>query len=156
MQVKEIEKSDFAEVLGLIREEFPYVSFNEEKIGQRIASGNYFLFKAVDKNELLGFVELQMLEGKVARINGLTVKPEHRKKGVAKKLLDYVLGFLKKKGVGRVLLLVKQGNEAAKRVYSKAGFKFIGLYNRELDNAVVEEMELDFAPKGKEDLGYVG
>lgn len=104
---------------------------------------------------MLGFIEIESLEEEIARINGLTVKPEFRNKGIAKKLLEFALQLLKKEGVQRVLLLVKQGNEAAKKLYTEAGFYFIGMYHRDLDQAVVEELELDFEPK-KERLNYVG
>jgi ribosomal protein S18 acetylase RimI-like enzyme len=155
MRITAVEERDFSEVMTLIRAEFPYVSFDEAKIRKRIASGKIFLFKAVEARKLVGFIELELFES-IARINGLTVKPAHRKKGVAKKLLDYSIAFLKKRGIERVLLLVKQGNKAAKKVYKEAGFKFIGMYHRQLDNEVVEEMELDFSPKDEEDLDYVG
>lgn len=46
--------------------------------------------------------------------------------------------------------------DTAKKIYKQAGFSFIGMYNRELDNEVVEEMELDVSPGEKEDLSYVG
>jgi len=155
MKITSVEEKDFSEVMALIRAEFPYVSFDEEKIRKRIASGKIFLFKATEAKKLIGFIELEMFEG-IARINGLTVKQAHRKKGVAKKLLDYAIDFVKKKGIGRILLLVKQGNKVAKKLYKEAGFSFIGMYNRELDHAVVEEMELDFLPKDAKDLDYVG
>lgn len=156
MDIKEIEERDYPEVLELMRKEFPYVHFDEGKIKERIESSTIFLFKAVEGKKLLGFIEVEIMKGEIARINGVTVKPEHRNKGAAKKLLEHVIEFLKKKKIERVLLLVKEKNEAAKKVYKKAGFNFIGMYHRELDQAVVEEMELDFKPTDKSDLNYVG
>lgn len=156
MKIKEIEESDYAEVIALIKEEFPYVEFNEAKARERIESSKIFLFKAVEGKNLLGFIETELLEGEIARINGLTVKPNYRNKGVAKKLLQHTIAFLKKKKVERALLLVKEKNEAAKKLYKEAGFRFIGMYHRPLDDAVVEEMELDLIPGSEEDLSYVG
>ncbi len=156
MDVKEIDEKDYGEIIGLIKSEFPYVEFDEEKIRERIESSKIFLFKAIEGKKILGFVELELLEGSVARINGLTVKPEFRNNGVAKKLLDYSIKFLKEKKIARVLLLVKEKNAAAKKIYKEFGFGFIGMYHRELDSEVVEEMELDLAPEDKKDLSYVG
>jgi len=155
MEIKEIEEEDFSEVIELIKAEFPYVSFDKQKVKERIKKRNIFLFKAVESKILLGFIEVELMES-IARINGLTVKPDYRNKGVARKLLDFGLAFLKKKKIERVLLLVKEKNEAAKKLYMQAGFKFIGMYHRELDQAVVEEMELDLAKGNDEDLSYVG
>ena len=156
MNVKEIDERDYSEVIRLIKSEFPYVEFDEEKIRERIESNKIFLFKAVEGKKILGFVELEILEGNIARINGLTVKPESRNKGVAKELLDYAIEFLKVKKITRILLLVKEKNAAAKKIYKEAGFSFIGMYHRELDSAVVEEMELDLEAENKEGLSYVG
>jgi len=156
LKITEIEKYDYDEVIGLIKAEFPYVHFDIGKIKERIESSKIFIFKAVEGKKLLGFIEIELMKGELARINGLTVKKEYRNRGVAKKLIGYAVSFLKKKKVERVLLLVKQGNDAAKKIYREAGFRFIGMYNRELDNVVVEEMELDFKPKDERDLSYVG
>ncbi len=156
MNIKKIDESDYGEVIKLIKLEFPYVEFDEKKIRERIESNKIFLFKAVEGKKILGFVELEILEGSIARINGLTVKPESRNKGVAKALLDYAIGFLKGKKVTRILLLVKEKNAAAKKIYKETGFDFIGMYHRELDREVVEEMELDLSPDDKENLSYVG
>jgi len=143
MTIKKIDEADYSEVIGLIKSEFPYVEFDEKKIRKRIESNKIFLFKAVEGKKILGFVELEILEGNIARINGLTVKPESRNKGVAKELLDYAIKFLKGKKIARILLLVKEKNAAAKKIYKERGFDFIGMYHRELDSEVVEEMELD-------------
>ncbi len=156
MDIREIGEQDYTEIIGLIRDEFPYVSFDEERIRERIRSNKIFVFKAVEGKKLLGFIEVEVLEASIARINGLTVKPRYRNRGVAKKLLLYVIEFLKKKDIERVLLLVKEKNSAAKKVYKEAGFSFIGMYRRQMDNATVEEMELDLKPGSKEDLSYVG
>jgi len=154
MEIKRIEERDYPEVISLIKKEFPYISFDEEKIRKRIESNGIFLFKGIEGKTIQGFIEVELLEGNLARINGLTVKEEFRNKGVAKTLLDYAIAFLKEKKVGRVLLLVKEKNEAAKKIYKEAGFEFIGMYHRELDNEEVEEMELDIPPEGG--LSYVG
>ena len=154
MEIKRVEEKDYTEVISLIKKEFPYVCFDEEKIRKRIESNGIFLFKAAEGKTIQGFIEVELLEGNLARINGLTVKEEFRNRGVAKELLDYAIAFLKEKNVGRVLLLVKEKNEAAKKLYSEAGFEFVGMYHRELDNEEVEEMELDIPPEGG--LSYVG
>ena len=153
MKVEEVKEADFAEIVSLIKGDFPYVSVDRKKIGERLSSGKIFVLKAVEGEKLLGFIEAELLEAGVARINGLTVKEEFRGKGTATLLLDGMLALLKKKKMRRVMLLVKQGNSEAKNLYQKKGFKFMGLYQRELDNSVVEEMELDL--EQSESPGYV-
>ncbi|MCX6799319.1 MAG: GNAT family N-acetyltransferase [Candidatus Diapherotrites archaeon] len=143
MQITRVEEKDIPEILALIKKEFPYFQVGLEKIRERITSGRIMALKAVEKNALLGFIEAEFLEEGIARINSLTVKPEHRKEGVATGLLEEMLKQLELKGIERVLLLVKQSNNEAKKIYQQKGFQFVGLYQREIDGAVVEEMELD-------------
>jgi len=70
--------------------------------------------------------------------------------------LDYAIEFLKEKKIARILLLVKEKNTVAKKIYRESGFDFIGMYHRELDSEVVEEMELDLEAGINDDLSYVG
>ena len=92
-------------------------------------------------------VSKKSLEPTIARINGLTVRPEERNKGIATALLEHMIGFLQSRGAKRIMLLVKQGNDEAKKLYETKGFRFMGLYQRQIDQSIVEEMELDFGAK---------
>ena len=154
MQIKELDERDLPGIIALIKREFPYVEIRIEKIRERIASKRVFVLKAVEKNSLLGFIEAEMPEPTIARINGLTVKPEERNKGIATALLEHMIGFLQSRGAKRIMLLVKQGNDEAKKLYETKGFKFMGLYQRQIDQSIVEEMELDFGAK-EESPSYV-
>ncbi|MBN2067642.1 MAG: GNAT family N-acetyltransferase [Candidatus Diapherotrites archaeon] len=145
MKIENCTEEDLPEIISLINQEFPYVSISIEKIRKKIADGKISLFKAVEGKRLLGFIEAEFLEEGIARINGVTVKPGERNQGIATALVEHTLEFLKKRQVKRIILLVKQGNEEAKSIYRQKGFKFIGLYHREIDQAVVEEMELDLS-----------
>ncbi len=152
--IKPVVDSDLPEIISMINREFPYVSISIEKIREKIRKKKIFVFKAVEGEKLLGFIEAEMLEAGLARINGLTVKPSERNRGIAGKLLDHMIRFLHGKNVRRIMLLVKQKNEEAKKLYGQKGFKFMGLYRREIDQAIVEEMELDLSGK-EENLSYV-
>ncbi len=152
MRIERASEEDLREISQLISREFPYVERSPEKFGKMVGQGRVVIFKAVEKREILGFSEVQFVEEGIARINGLSVKESWQGKGIGAKLLDHTLKFLEEKSVERVVLLVKQSNERAKAIYESRGFKFIGLYHRKLDNAVVEEMELGL---GTETPAYV-
>ena len=51
------------------------------------------------------------------------VVPEHRGKGVNKRVLDKLLAWSQKRGVGEIRLEVYTENAAAIRAYEKAGFE---------------------------------
>jgi len=140
--VQKAAAEDREKILEMIRKEFPYFSLTEQELWERIRSKNIAVFKASSRKKFAGFIEVEFLNGNEARINGLTIKEEYRGKKAATKLLEKAIGFLKRKNIERVRLLVKQSNETAKKLYRQYGFQFTGLYNKKLDNEVVEEMEL--------------
>jgi len=61
--------------------------------------------------------------GKVAWFEDCIVRPEHRKKGIGKALLEYVIGQAKTEGALRVMLLTDGDNATAQALYRKSGFR---------------------------------
>ena len=61
--------------------------------------------------------------GKVAWFEDCIVRPEHRRKGVGKALLEYVIGQAKAAGALRVMLLTDGDNASAQALYRKSGFQ---------------------------------
>jgi GNAT superfamily N-acetyltransferase len=60
--------------------------------------------------------------GKVAGLEDCIVHPEHRRKGVGKALLAYVIEQARAEGVLRVMLLTDGDNARAQALYRKLGF----------------------------------
>jgi len=76
----------------------------------------------------------------------LAVRAEARRQGAGGRLLDALLGELKRRGARRVFLEVRSSNEAAVHLYEGAGFRRIGrrpaYYAHPREDAVT--MALDF------------
>lgn len=53
----------------------------------------------------------------------LYVKESHRKKGIAKKMMDFAENLLKQKGFSQVGLAVEKGNKFLIGLYNKLGYK---------------------------------
>jgi GNAT superfamily N-acetyltransferase len=60
--------------------------------------------------------------GKVAWFEDCIVRPEHRRKGIGKDLLEFVIAQARAEGALRVMLLTDGDNERAQALYRKAGF----------------------------------
>ena len=60
--------------------------------------------------------------GKAAWFEDCIVRPEHRRKGIGKALLEYVVAQARAEGALRVMLLTDGDNERAQALYRKAGF----------------------------------
>lgn len=57
----------------------------------------------------------------------LIVDSKHRGKGIGKKLIEYGIGFAKKKNYKKVTLRVSQKNDKAIKLYERSGFSVIGI-----------------------------
>ena len=60
--------------------------------------------------------------GKAAWFEDCIVRPEHRKQGIGKALLAYVVGQAMAEGALRVMLLTDGDNRSAQALYRKMGF----------------------------------
>jgi ribosomal protein S18 acetylase RimI-like enzyme len=61
--------------------------------------------------------------GKVAWFEDCIVRPEYRRRGIGKALLEYVIAQAKAEGALRVMLLTDGDNATAQALYRKSGFR---------------------------------
>jgi GNAT superfamily N-acetyltransferase len=61
--------------------------------------------------------------GKVAWFEDCIVRPEHRRQGLGKALLEYVVAQARAEGALRVMLLTDGDNHSAQALYRKSGFR---------------------------------
>jgi GNAT superfamily N-acetyltransferase len=61
--------------------------------------------------------------GKVAWFEDCIVRPEHRRKGIGKALLEHVIAQARAEGALRVMLLTDGDNASAQALYRKSGFR---------------------------------
>ncbi len=73
----------------------------------------------------VGFINYYEKELKVAQILFLIVHEEHRGKGYARKLMQYALNDLKKRGILVARLNTRTDNTKARKLYESRGFKQI-------------------------------
>ncbi|GKU82816.1 GNAT family N-acetyltransferase [Niallia sp. NCCP-28] len=77
-----------------------------------------------DGNRILSGAFVTLFKGVPLLIYGVTL-PEHTNKGLFTKVLVQSMQALSKKGYKELHLVVAKGNERAKRVYEKIGFREI-------------------------------
>ena len=76
--------------------------------------------------ELVSVIEiLRGFDYKIAYIYGVSTVTGYERQGHATRLFDYVMDYLLKQDISIVELTVGVNNEAAKKVYRKAGFKIV-------------------------------
>jgi ribosomal-protein-alanine N-acetyltransferase len=90
------------------------------------AAAQYAIDVGVDETGIAGFVAFSWLldEGTILRI---AVDPRARRRGLGGRLLAHALQRLRSADVRRCLLEVRISNEAAQRLYRRAGFTTDGV-----------------------------
>ncbi|AJF59597.1 MAG: GNAT family N-acetyltransferase [Candidatus Diapherotrites archaeon] len=141
MNITEVEKEDLEIVKRLIELEFSYFNSSVENLRERLENPNIFLFKLVERNGIIGFVDLELLDS-IGRVNAISVVKHRRGKRLGEHLLDFGINFLKEKNVSEIKLIVKAENRVAKSLYGKFGFHSTGILSQKIENSTVEEMSL--------------
>ncbi|HIH09206.1 MAG TPA: GNAT family N-acetyltransferase [Candidatus Diapherotrites archaeon] len=153
MTIERASEDDVDALERIISGEFAYKGFSKEDIFQRVQSPEIAIFKKIIGKELAGFVEVET-GPQGALINAITIREKYRMKGHAKELLEYALDYIKVKGYPRVTLLVKSGNGRAKKLYTLAGFGFLGMHDKKIEGADVEVWEKILISRPERDNGY--
>ena len=112
-RIVEIEKSSYAN------------PWKEDLFIQALGADGKYLFVDEQNGGLAGYIVFEPVldEG---HITNLVVDKEYRGRGIASGLLNKVLGLAEELSVDSIFLEVRDSNEAAKKLYSKFGFKQVG------------------------------
>jgi ribosomal protein S18 acetylase RimI-like enzyme len=99
-----------------------------------------YTFAGVEGYDYMG------LRGPAGVLYDIVVDPEHRGLGIGRTLLDATLAELRTRGAPRVVLSTAERNEAAQRLFERAGFRRTMIeMTRELDGSggAVDQDERD-------------
>lgn len=75
-----------------------------------------------DSGKMVGFIFIMRAHDDSGHITTLGIAPEHRRRGLAKQLLDHAEQSLRKKGLSSVALEVRVSNEAAQKLYLQSDY----------------------------------
>ena len=99
-------------------------------IGSQLGKKTSVVLVAELHDELLGYawggvegVDYMSLRGPAGVLYDIVVDPAHRGNGVGRLLLDAVLAALEAQGAPRVVLSTAVRNDAAQRLFARAGFR---------------------------------
>ena len=82
------------------------------------------VFLVIEQKEIMGYIVACLCDlGLRAEILRIAVHPDHRRKGIAKELIETMLQLLSKENVESVELEVNSANRSAVKLYEKIGFK---------------------------------
>ena len=74
------------------------------------------------EDRLVGFAFVMVNEAAAAHLTTIGVAPEHRRRGIARRLLDHVEAALRNREIATLMLEVRVSNTAAQDLYRRMGY----------------------------------
>ena len=76
-------------------------------------------------DELVGFAFVMVNENNAAHLTTIGVAPEHRRRRIAVRLLEYIESSLRKREIGTIMLEVRVSNVTAQDLYRRSGYTIV-------------------------------
>lgn len=103
------------------------------------------ILAATDDGRIIAYVLFWVLPGAID-IHNIAVHPEYQRRGIARLLLDRVIGEARRQSAIRVMLEVRKSNTAAQKLYESTGFTITGVrkayYSDNGEDALAMTLEL--------------
>lgn len=97
------------------------------------------LYVILDNQKIIGYLNYSIIYDRV-ELNYICVIPSYRHKGIATKLLSYMLSDADNKKCSNITLEVRENNAAAISLYKKLGFKVVATrkkYYKDVDGLLM-------------------
>jgi ribosomal-protein-alanine N-acetyltransferase len=117
--------ADVPRLAALERACFPD-PWSAESLGELLAAPGAVGWVVQERGGIVAYA-LARWVAETAELLNLAVAPAHRRRGIARALLDRVLEDLRAQGVGEVYLEVRESNAPARRLYETRGFRVAGM-----------------------------
>lgn len=95
--------------------------YDAPRIARGISDRDTVALVACDGRRVIGFAMMQFGDER-AHLALLAVRPPYRRRGVARRLVEWLVESAKVAGIASVHLELRESNEAAKRFYRAMGF----------------------------------
>lgn len=100
--------------------------WSERIFADELAAENRIYLVAEEDGLVVGYAGV-MLVGEEAHVTNLLVAPEHRRRGVATRLMSQLVRAAVVEGARHLTLEVQSNNEVARRLYSRLGLAPVGV-----------------------------
>jgi aminoglycoside 6'-N-acetyltransferase I len=133
-EYRRAEEKDFKDVIAMAIALWPHadtVDFRDDYLKTALTSETAACFVCVEDGIPLGYIHASLrtdyVEGTetspVGYFEGVYVKPEHRRKGVARRLMEEAEKWAREKGCTEMGSDTNQTNVESRRMHKSAGFK---------------------------------
>ena len=126
--IKMIEKStlEYAENLAKLEETLFTTSWDRVTINEKINRGEFLYWVYEQDDQIIGYLAIQKTLNDL-HILGIGVLKDYRNRSIAKKLTQELISYFEISQFDKILLEVRESNEAATNLYQSFGFKQYGV-----------------------------
>ena len=139
IKIRELAAADAAAV-SLIEQETFSMPWSPEDFLEMVEADYAYYYVAEADEIIVGCCGIRNIAGE-GEVMNVAVKKNCRKKGIGRKLMEYMLKEAEKNGIGAVTLEVRISNEPAIRLYESLGFKGEGVrprfYEKPTEDALI-------------------
>ncbi len=106
-------------------------NYTEATFKHLLTAPNILGYKIItSEKRMVGFIFIAVSNETIGHITTVGIAPEHRKRGLAKKLLEHAEKALKKRNYDSAVLEVRVSNYIAQNLYHQLGYTIIQKINR--------------------------
>jgi len=136
--------TEFDQEISLIESRIHRNPWSQEQIKESFQNKNNLVIGVFNQDELIGYCFILIAQTE-AEILNIAIDINFQRKGLGEILLKECFERLKSQQAKNLFLEVRESNHAAKNLYSKMGFKTIGIRkNYYSDNEDANMMQLNF------------
>jgi len=120
------------------RQSFKEEAFSKQQIRYLLTDFNAISLVAKIQGQIVGFIigAIEAVQEQlVGHILTIDVATQYRRVGVAERLMRELEGMYRQKGIGEVLLEVRESNDAARALYGKLGYNVVSRLENYYGNA---------------------
>lgn len=143
--IRKMSNQDIPEVAAIERECFS-MPWSEKSFEDSLALSYAHFYIAESGDRIAGYVGLYNVADE-GDITNIAVLPQYRRKGIASRLISEVIRFSEELGIRAINLEVRESNKNAISLYTKNGFKNVGIrknfYEKPVENAIIMVLERD-------------
>ncbi len=119
-------KADDVEIVSKIESEVFSMPWSAKDFLEMVEADYAYYYVAELDGEIAGCCGIRNIAGD-GEITNVVVAPSYRRKGIALKMMEYMLEEAGKVGIGDCTLEVRVSNQPAIRLYERLGFKGEGV-----------------------------
>lgn len=119
-------KADDVEIVSKIESEVFSMPWSAKDFLEMVEADYAYYYVAELDGEIAGCCGIRNIAGD-GEITNVVVAPSYRRRGIALKMMEYMLEEAVKAGIGDCTLEVRVSNQPAIRLYERLGFKGEGI-----------------------------